>query len=385
MSSEEGQRLIQVTNQAAPLVTPRVQNQYLHQKVTALQGLQLASQRLSSLTEEGPILEALPELCQSLAPLSAGRVWLTQMARPAHHWGQLPEPSLQSLQQCLSLQQVIVSPQCGPFYLPLGSRRGVLELVGKAGSEQLEALNLLAQHVGLTFSQVQHQNARLQASKMAAITQLAAGVAHELNTPMGAISLSLEGLTASPDSPSNPKRIERATRALERCRSIVGRLMIYTRVGSPEGAPTELTSLARDTLELFRSPLGLERYALETSWTEPLPVQVQPQELQQVMVSLLSNALESYPADQPGWVGVRTLRCGNRAWLEIADRGCGMDAEQLARAADPFYTTKRIGENVGLGLTVARELARHYGGELELHSLTHQGTLARLQLPLSED
>jgi len=384
LTPEEGQRLIHMAAQAGPLLTPRVQNQYLHQQVTALQQLQLASQRLSGLVDEGAILQALPELCQSLAPLAAGRVWLTRLQPPALQWGQLPKPIEQALHECLSRQQLLLTPGGGPFYLPLGGKLGVIELIGQAGSEQLEALSLLARHVGLALSQLQHQQARLQASKIAAITQLAAGVAHELNTPMGAISLSLEGLAASPESPGNPKKIERAARALERCRSIVSQLMVYTRISSPEGPPVDLSGLVSDTLELFRSPLGLERYHLETSWAEALPVRVSPQELQQLVVNLLSNALESYPADQPGWVGVATQRSGPWACLEVADRGCGMQPEQLARAVDPFYTTKKIGENVGLGLTVASELARHYGGQLELGSTPNEGTRARLRLPLSE-
>ena len=374
----EGNLLISLARQAAPLLTPRLENLQLQRRVSCLTQLQQASQQLSVLPEESSMLAALPQLCQLLAPAAAGRLWL-EPGQPRHSWGQLPPPSGDALQACVASARAVC--QGSRLFLPLGDRRGVLELETEAGPEQVEALGLLAQHLGLALSGAQHQQARVQVSKMNAIAQLAAGVAHELNTPMGAISLSLEGLTSSLEEAGVRRKLERATRALERCRSIVSRLMIYTRLSPPEGPPIDLSSLARDTLELFRVPLELERFQLETHWTESLTVKAQAQELQQLLVNLLRNALEA--SSPSGWVGVRTLRSGPWAVLEVVDRGCGMEPEQLARAADPFFTTKRIGENLGLGLTVSQELARHYGGDIELRSQPDQGTSVTVRLPLS--
>jgi len=369
----------------SPLFEKTLQSHRLVGRVNSLGLLlQVSSTLVTSLAEE-EIVDRCQSLASSIVPGAAGRLWLEPQV-PRCSWGQLAAPDAAGLRRAVHQGQPQILAGERTILLPLISRPGVLEIESHElalNQEVQDTLALFAQQFGQALAKASHVQQLLRTSKIAAIGQLAAGVAHELNTPMGAISLSLESLSSLSLEPSGLKKLQRAERALERCRSIVQKLMIYTRLGDGLEETLDLTQLVRDTLELFRKPLGLEVARLDCQWQEGLWVIGRAQELQQAIVNLLSNAIESY-GENAGevWVGLRTFSSGQEAFVEVADRGCGIPSTDLSRVFEPFFTTKVIGKNIGLGLSVARELAVQYQGDILLQSAPQNGTRATLKLPL---
>lgn len=229
-------------------------------------------------------------------------------------------------------------------------------------------------HESLKLSQAQ----LVQSSKMAAVGQLAAGVAHELNTPLGAMNLAIEGslrcLESKPDRAAH--RLERALTAGNQLREIIRKLLYYSKQSSAEGVPTKLNSVARDGLDLVRHQLSLDGVTVEFEPGPELIVKANHNELQQVVINLLTNARDAVGHLAPSERRVRlsTSSDGDDALLTVADNGMGIDEDTQTKIFDPFFTTKDVGRGTGLGLSVSKELVEKHAGKLELVSRPGQGT-----------
>ena len=216
--------------------------------------------------------------------------------------------------------------------------------------------------------------------KMASIGLLAAGVAHEVNTPLTGISsftqMLLQG--ADPDDPTT-KVLEKIERQTFRAAKIVNGLLNLARPAQTDSAAVDVNAVISDVLVLLEHQLrtGSIQVRKELSDT-PLLVQGIEYKLQQVFLNLFLNARDAMP--RGGWLTIVT-RNGDAAAIEIADTGSGIPPEQLSRIYDPFFTTKEIGKGTGLGLSITYGIVQEHGGTITCDSSLGQGTRFVLSLP----
>ncbi|MBS2038147.1 HAMP domain-containing histidine kinase [bacterium] len=226
----------------------------------------------------------------------------------------------------------------------------------------------------------------VQSSKMAAIGQLAAGVAHELNTPLGAVSIAVElSIETVSDNPEKSrKRLEKALESIDQMRGIISKLLFYSRDSRGVRARVDLNKVMDDSFQLVAHTMKMTGIEVEVAAGPPVVIEANSNELQQVFSNLLINA-----KDACGTPGASLKRI--EMWLEekdqqalvhVKDYGCGMDEETRQRIFDPFYTTKAIGEGTGLGLSTSLELVQQHGGTLSCQSQPGQGTHFIVALPL---
>jgi two-component system NtrC family sensor kinase len=220
--------------------------------------------------------------------------------------------------------------------------------------------------------------------KMASIGLLAAGVAHEVNTPLTGISsftqMLLEG--ADPDDPRT-RLLEKIERQTFRAAKIVNGLLTLSRpasAASGECSRVDLNIVITDVLGLLEHQFEMHRIKVRRELSEaPVAVFGMEHKLQQVFLNLFLNAKDAMP--KGGWLSISTRMDGQRAIAEVADTGSGIPTEYLARIYDPFFTTKAIGQGTGLGLSITYGIVREHDGSIDCDSSTGQGTRFTLSLP----
>jgi two-component system, NtrC family, sensor kinase len=220
--------------------------------------------------------------------------------------------------------------------------------------------------------------------KMASIGLLAAGVAHEVNTPLTGISsftqMLLDG--ADPDDPRT-KVLEKIERQTFRAAKIVNGLLNLARPGTAAAtdvALVDLNTVISDVLSLLEHQFQLQRVTVRRELSEQsLAVAGAEQKLQQVFLNLFLNAKDAMP--KGGWLSIATRAEDGQVVVEIADTGSGIPSEYLARIYDPFFTTKAIGRGTGLGLSITYGIVREHHGTIDCESGVGQGTRFMLRFP----
>ena len=214
--------------------------------------------------------------------------------------------------------------------------------------------------------------ALLRAEKMAAVGQLSAGVAHEINNPAAALSANLAYLRETVGKEKVPadarECIEESQAAVDRIAKIVAQLLDSTRAAAHPNRPDGSVSV----LEMAQTSLAMSKARIGTNVTtlvevdRSLFVRGEESALGQVLVNLIVNAAQAIPKSRAGHIALRAIKVGKRVRIEIQDDGTGMTAETERRLFEPFFTTKAHGEGTGLGLTVSLGLVRSMGGELSV-------------------
>jgi hypothetical protein len=218
--------------------------------------------------------------------------------------------------------------------------------------------------------------------KMAAIGLLAAGVAHEVNTPLTGIS-SFTQMLLEKAEPGDPRRpiLEKIERQTFRAAKIVSSLLNLARPSGGETGPVDLNVVIGDILSLLDHQFKVGHVQVSRDLAgAPVIVRGVEYKLQQVFLNLFLNARDAMP--KGGWLSVSTSATGPNAVVEVSDTGVGIPAEHLARIYDPFFTTKADGRGTGLGLSVTYGIVQEHDGTLSCQSDTGQGTRFRLVLPL---
>ena len=221
--------------------------------------------------------------------------------------------------------------------------------------------------------------------KMASIGLLAAGVAHEVNTPLTGISSFTQMLLEGAD-PADPRTalLEKIERQTFRAAKIVNGLLNLSRPGtsSNDRIEVDLNAVITDVFSLLEHQFEVAKIKVRRELAaEALPVHGIEHQLQQVFLNLFLNARDAMP--RGGWLSVTTRIEGERVTAEIADTGSGIPSEQLARIYDPFFTTKVIGRGTGLGLSITYGIVREHDGTIHCDSAVGQGTRFTLSLPTS--
>jgi two-component system NtrC family sensor kinase len=218
--------------------------------------------------------------------------------------------------------------------------------------------------------------------KMASIGLLAAGVAHEVNTPLTGISSFTQMLLEGAD-PADPRTVllEKIERQTFRAAKIVNGLLNLSRQGREnEPGTVDLNLVITDVFALLEHQFAVGSIKIRRELAEsPVSVVGIEHQLQQVFLNLFLNARDAMPSG--GWLLVSTRVEDDKVVAEIADTGSGIPAEHLARIYDPFFTTKAIGRGTGLGLSISYGIVREHDGEILCDSVIGQGTRFTLSLP----
>jgi two-component system, NtrC family, sensor kinase len=256
----------------------------------------------------------------------------------------------------------------------------------------------------------------IQQEKMASIGQLAAGVAHEINNPMGFISSNLGtlrsylqrltefveaqaevvGTLANEESIRTLAERRRALKidyvlkdgkelimesldGAERVRNIVQNLNGFARLDAPEQEPADLNECLESSIRVVWNQLKFKVQLVREFGAIP-PVRCHPQQLNQVFLNLVVNAGQAIETE--GIIVVKSWHDEESIYVSVADNGCGIPADKLGRIFDPFFTTKEVGKGTGLGLSVSYDIVKNHQGEITVESAPGKGTCFIVRLPI---
>jgi PAS domain S-box-containing protein len=253
-------------------------------------------------------------------------------------------------------------------------------LQGQSGTGKVAGTILLIEDI----TDHVHLEEQLQISeKMASIGLLAAGVAHEVNTPLTGISSFTQMLLDGAD-PADPRTVllEKIEKQTFRAAKIVNGLLNLSRpgAGDNERAAVDLNAVITDVFSLLEHQFSAGRIKVRRELSpDPVVVPGSEHQLQQVFLNLFLNARDAMP--RGGWLSVATRIDGDSIVAEVSDTGSGIPSEHLARIYDPFFTTKAIGRGTGLGLSITYGIVREHQGTIRCDSAIGQGTRFTLTLP----
>jgi PAS domain S-box-containing protein len=267
-----------------------------------------------------------------------------------------------------------------------GEGRGCVLVQGTDITDRKRSDDELKERFAERGEQLQESREQLRhQDRLAAVGTLAAGVAHQINNPIGGIVAATEFAMISDSDPDREKirteAIAVALKEAKRCGRIVRNVLKFSRDEPTAKWIEDLTPIVAGAVELARTHVITRRGRLELDLsTSPLLIRVSPIDIEQVVLNLVHNASES---KQDGAViRVQTLRRNDFAEIVVADNGNGIDPEILPRILEPFYTSRVNEGGSGLGLSVVHGIVRDHGGELEIENLPGGGTRIRVLLPL---
>ncbi|MGH6693612.1 MAG: sensor histidine kinase, partial [Gammaproteobacteria bacterium] len=195
-------------------------------------------------------------------------------------------------------------------------------------------------------------------------------------------------LKALPTEDRRREDLEVMIGQIDRISGIIRALLDMVRPAKPEIQAIGLAPVVERLLPLLRHTARRREVVLEAAVTEELPlVLADPNQVQQVLINVVMNALAATPSRGQVRIIARPLTAGGRAGveLEVSDTGGGIPPEILPRVFEPFFTTKPPGQGTGLGLTICRDIVREHGGEIRVRSSGHEGTTVTVWLPAADE
>jgi two-component system NtrC family sensor kinase len=230
----------------------------------------------------------------------------------------------------------------------------------------------------------------IQSEKMAAIGQLVSGVAHELNNPLSSIAgLSDYLLHREGTTPAEKKHFSLIHEQAERAGRIVRNLLTFARQGPADASDADLNDIAQRAAWLVSYDLKLREIELEMDLADPPPrVRGDRHELQQVVLNLLTNAIQAVKGNdegEPRLIRVSVHETGGQVELRVADTGPGIPEDLASQIFMPFFTTKAPGEGTGLGLSISYRIIEHHGGKISVRQAEGGGTEFMVSLPVAND
>jgi two-component system, NtrC family, sensor kinase len=252
----------------------------------------------------------------------------------------------------------------------------IAPLAGKSG----EGIGRLILVDDIT-QRMQLEEQLLQTEKLTSLGLLAAGVAHEVNTPLAVISNYIQMLAKQlPANDPRHKLTEKIVKQTFRASEIVNNLLSFSRTGGTEFKEVNLDQVVEETLTLVAHPFRAANVHVIKNLSSDLPsILGSSNRLQQVFLNLFLNAKDAMPSG--GMVEVRSCAHNGSVEVEVTDTGLGIPREDLARVFDPFFTTKATGRGTGLGLSVSYGIIKEHAGKIEVRSTPGKGTSFRLEFP----
>ncbi len=344
------------------------------------------------------------------APLRVGKRLFGLLAVTAREPGRFGHPDVDLL-VTVANHVALALDKAQSFQTIEEMSRGLEDTV-RIRTEQVRTAN---EELRAAYRDLQATQAQLiQREKMASVGRLVAGVAHELNNPIGFISSNvttledfvrrLRSMLESYQAVALPAserehlaarreelRIDYALTYLDRMiagiregadrtRKIVGDLRVFTRAPDDVWQPVDLHEEIESSLTLLGHLLR-DRVTVERRFGQIGPVECVRSQLDQVLLNVLANAAQAISG--PGTITIETRREGDLALVRVADSGPGISADVLPRVFDPFFTTKPVGEGTGLGLSISYEIVKRHGGEIQAESPAGGGAAFTIRLPVS--
>ena len=234
-------------------------------------------------------------------------------------------------------------------------------------------------------SRVKLEETLQQSEKLSSIGLLAAGVAHEVNTPLTGVSSYTQMLLGMiPETDPKHALLQKMQKQTDRASNIVGNLLNFSRTGNAsEFTQLDINKLLDDTLQLLEPQLRKSQVEVVKKYAEiPPKIFGSAGKLQQVFTNLILNARDAMIAG--GTITLFTDYDEDQAIIEVSDTGEGIDPENLSKIYDPFFTTKGVGSGTGLGLAVSYGIVQEHSGSVEVSSEVGQGTTFRLIFPIAQ-
>ena len=283
-----------------------------------------------------------------------------------------------------------------------GQRRGSVDVVyveqrpeldeGPFLTEERSLIDAIARHIALIVErrQADEDRFRLQeqlrhADRLATIGQLTAGIAHELNEPLGNILGFAQLAQKDPDLPERTAQdLEKIVATSLHARQIINNLMLFSRQRPPRKARVDLNTILEEGLGFLESRCRRNGIVVERELSPEVPqITADASQLRQVFVNLVVNAIQAMP--DGGRLKIATQTLGDRVMLSVEDTGIGMSEQVLKDIFLPFFTTKDVDEGTGLGLPVVHGIVTSHGGTINVESAPGQGARFGIELPVAAD
>jgi signal transduction histidine kinase len=283
-----------------------------------------------------------------------------------------------------------------------GRPRGAVEVVytedrmelaeGPFLVEERSLIDTVAREVALLVErrEAEEYQAKLQAQlrhadRLATIGQLAAGVAHELNEPLGSILGFAQLIQKAPGVPEGAaKDVERIVRASLHAREVIHKLLVFSRQKTPVKTRVNLNRIVQEGLYFLESRCARAGIRVTQALTPGLPdILADASQLHQVVVNLVVNSIQAMP--EGGALEIGTRADSHGVSLHVRDTGCGMSEEIREKIFTPFFTTKDVDQGTGLGLAVVHGIVASHGGSIHVESAPGEGARFEVQFPGSGD
>lgn len=263
-----------------------------------------------------------------------------------------------------------------------GELRSVLVSVSPLENEQHNVIGVLGIARDITDRKVMEQQFR-NTERLASVGKLAAGVAHEINNPLGGILNCLYNIRKGTLPPDRQEEyLMFMEDGLRRAQKTVRQLLDFSQQQEPEFSLNDVNGLADRVLVLTNHAIVEKGLQLHKAYEHDLPpLFVDPQMIEQVLTNLILNAVQA--TDKGGSIIIQTRIVDDRCEIDVADTGSGIPPEVRPHIFDPFFTTKGTGEGTGLGLSVSLGIVERHGGQLTVESEVGKGTVFTVGLPLS--
>jgi two-component system, NtrC family, sensor kinase len=252
----------------------------------------------------------------------------------------------------------------------------VVPLIGKENQVigRLLIFTDLTEHVNL-------EDQLMQAEKLSSIGLLAAGVAHEVNTPLAVITSNAQMLMREMEADDPRTRtLEKIIKQAFRASEIANNLLKFSRVGGSEYSDLDVNRVISETLSLVEPMLRAAKITVNAQLGSSLPaVYGNSGKLQQVFTNLIMNARDAMP--RGGELTIATEAENSSVQVEVSDNGVGIPLDHLRKIFDPFFTTKATSRGTGLGLAVTYGIIREHSGSIQVDSVVGRGTTFRLEFP----
>ncbi|MEK7296757.1 MAG: ATP-binding protein, partial [Planctomycetota bacterium] len=225
----------------------------------------------------------------------------------------------------------------------------------------------------------------IQSEKMSALGLLVAGIAHEINNPLSVVMGYTQSLLKKTPE-KNQFELVKIHKNAQRAVNIVKHLLSFTRCENIAKKHTDIHEVIEESFALFTQELKLRNIRLVKKYNRlPLVVNGEINQIQQVFVNIISNALDALMSQKntERVLSVKTVKDGNLAKVILEDTGCGIPDREVKRIFDPFFTTKEVGKGTGLGLSICYKIIQNHGGDIHVTSQLGKGTAFTIELPLT--
>ena len=238
----------------------------------------------------------------------------------------------------------------------------------------------ISKRVTLEQEQKRLREQLFQQEKMVLIGQIAASIAHELNTPLGTVLLRAQLMQQQLGDDGDSSDLDVIESEAQRCRGIIDSLLGFSRRSEGMTSRTNVGSLIRESLSLVKNDMVLKGISVRAEYDDKeVIIWADSNQIQQVVLNLVTNAADAMP--DGGRLEIRTHFREDFVEIRVADNGRGMDEDVLKRALDPFFTTKGRGKGTGLGLAICQRIVEEHKGEIKIQSQAGHGTTVLVRLP----